>query len=103
MFLVHPHFLAFGLAGILCYTLIMQSIFWPDWAKILEQWGLTSLACIVLDRARPLLLILSQFLLLGLPLLKGLSMGAHVSALAETLGHEESLVRFSAYLQEEQV
>ncbi len=81
----------------------MQSVFWPDWAKILEQWGVKSLACIILDRARPLLLILSQFLLLGLPLFKGFSLSAHLYALADTLGHEESLVRFSVYLQEERM
>jgi hypothetical protein len=81
----------------------MQSVFWPDWAKILEQRGLRSLACIVLDRARPLFVMLAQVLLVATPLLRGLSAAPQLSALAETLGDADALSRFTAYLHEETV
>jgi hypothetical protein len=66
----------------------------------LERWGLKSLACEVMDHARPLFPLAAQMMMVGLPLFKSAPFGKDYAALMDTLGDEEHLVLFSDYLQE---
>lgn len=77
----------------------MQCHYWPDWARFLERRGLTTLACVLMEQARPLFPIAAQMMVLGFPLLKGITLGDHLSELAMMLDDEEQLAQFADYLR----
>ncbi len=69
------------------------------WAEFLERWGLRSLACEMMDHARPLFPLAAQALVLGLPLFKSTTFSPHYQALLDTLSDEERVAQFYQYLQ----
>ena len=78
----------------------MQRNYWPTWRNILARWGLVSPACILLDVTRPLLPLISQTMVLGMPLLKGAAFGHAYEALSAMIGDADECRQFVSYLQE---
>ena len=77
----------------------MQQNYWSDWENILSRWGLKSAAHLVLTQARPLLPMVAQLMILGLPLFKSLSLGKQFSALLKTMSDDEEIRQFSSFLK----
>lgn len=86
----------------LCYTLCMQHAYWFKWDSFLSRWGLKSLTCILLDTARPLLPLFAQVMVLGSPLMKGISTAAGYEALVDLLDDEASVSQFADFIKERQ-
>lgn len=84
----------------LCYTLFMEYNHWLAWKKFLERNGLTTLVRELLANARSAVVIISQLMVLGLPIFKISSWGDAYSALVTTLGDREKLDEFSDFLME---
>jgi len=53
-----------------------------------------------MDLTQPLLPVVAQMMILGLPLFKGAAMGQSYEALVNTLGDVDALNQFRDYLQE---
>lgn len=78
----------------------MQHTYWPSWRKFLSCRGLVSPTCVLMDLTQPLLPVVAQMMILGLPLFKGAAMGQSYEALVNTLGDVDALNQFRDYLQE---
>jgi len=81
----------------------MQKAFWPSWEKSLTRWGMELLAPILLEHARPLMLMAGQMMFLGLPLFNPSSFNAQYTAILELLEDESLAVQFSQYLRREEI
>jgi hypothetical protein len=81
----------------------MQTTYWSDWKNLLNQWGLKTLACAMLDHTRPLLPIAAQMMILGSPLFKSASLAVRYNALIELLGDEDCILQFADYLHEDMI
>jgi hypothetical protein len=81
----------------------MQSdhTFWPEWARLLQHWGMDELAAALLESAGPLTFFLAQLVYVGQPLFgRGLP-GSRLHALANLLENQEESRSFVSYLREE--
>ncbi|MCJ7695385.1 MAG: hypothetical protein MUO40_08135 [Anaerolineaceae bacterium] len=73
----------------------MDNALFDDWAGFLKHWGLTKTAIILLDGARPLHILLSQFLLMGQGLIRPFISTGRLQALVNVLeveGTSQALV-----------
>lgn len=77
----------------------MQQKYWSEWENTLSRWGLKSTAHLLLTQTRPLLPMVAQFMILGLPIFKSLSLGNQYSALLKTMSDEEEVRQFSNFLK----
>jgi len=78
----------------------MQRSYWRAWEKILKQWGLKHLVCALLDDARPLIPVVNQIMLIGLPLFKMTPLRSHYQILIETLDDDAQITKLSEFLHE---
>lgn len=81
----------------------MQSKYWPEWKRYLNDRGLASLASALLVSTRPLLPLFAQVMVLGQPFSRVLSVGEPYQAVIELLSDADDAGRFSQYLQGEGV
>ncbi|MFN2302978.1 MAG: hypothetical protein ACK2TV_04525 [Anaerolineales bacterium] len=77
----------------------MENCYWTEWERFLAHRQMKSFACSFLAQTRPLLPILAQFMVIGFPIFKALPLGGMYSALMDTFGDEDTLVRFTRYLE----
>ncbi len=75
--------------------------FWPEWAHILHQWGLSETVAALLDAAGPLNMILAQFVFAGQPFLGQVVAKERLTALAGLFEDQEETRSFAAYIREE--
>lgn len=87
----------------ICYTDLMQKdrSFWPSWAHILQQWGLTELAAVLLEAAGPLHIFLAQMMYAGRPFLGQMASEERLSALVSLFENQEESRSFAAFIREE--
>ena len=87
----------------LCYTDDMQSdrSFWPDWARFLQQRGLSEIVAALLDAAGPVHLILANLVYAGQPLISQVMSGPRLQALASLFENQSESKSFAAFLREE--
>jgi len=84
----------------LCYTLSMERTYWPAWEKFLNRYGLIPLVRGLLSNGRSLVMLLSQVMVLGVPMVRSFSWGHEYMELVEILGEGEKLDAFSKFLME---
>jgi len=77
----------------------MDNALFDDWAGFLRDWGLTKIAIILLDGARPLHLLFSQFLLMGQGIIRPFSQSGRMQALANVLEEEGASQAFLEHLR----
>jgi len=76
----------------------MESHYWNVWKRQLIRWDMNPFVCDFLRYARPILPLVSQLLVVGLPLVKPLSIGTHYQALIETLADDMRLAQLTNFL-----
>lgn len=81
----------------------MQKSFWPGWEKSLTRWGMKLLAPILLEHARPLMLVAGHMMFLVLPLFTTPSSKAQSTAILELQEDESLTLQFSQFLQGEEL
>lgn len=88
---------------ILCYTHTMQPEreYWPEWAQLLQRWGMKELAALLLESAGPLTFFLAQLVYIGQPLFGERASARRFSALANLFENQEESRSFAAFLREE--
>ena len=84
----------------ICYTLFMAHTYWLAWEKFLKKNGLKPLAESLLVDARSLVILLSQVMVIGLPLVRSTAWYGGYQALFDTLTDSERLLAFSDFLTE---
>lgn len=77
----------------------MENCYWAEWEHFLARRQMKSFACSFLTQTRSLLPILTQLMMIGLPLFKGVNRGEMYTAMLDTLGNEDKLLDFTRYLQ----
>ena len=75
--------------------------FWPEWAHILQQWGLSEVAAALLEAAGPLNVLLAQVVFAGQPLLSQVVSTERLEALAGLFEDQEETRSFAAFIREE--
>ena len=87
----------------LCYTDSMQKerSFWPEWARFLNQWGLTELAAALLEATGPLSLFLAQAVYAGRPFFGQIVPEERLKALVSLFENQEESRSFAAFIREE--
>jgi hypothetical protein len=75
--------------------------FWPEWAHILQHWGLTELVAALLEAAGPLSVFLAQLVFAGQPILGQIVPDGRLVALASLFEDQEEVRSFAAYIREE--
>jgi hypothetical protein len=75
--------------------------FWPEWAHILQQWGLSEVVAALLDAAGPLNVFLAQVVFAGQPLLDRVVSKERLDALANLFEDQEETRSFAAFIREE--
>jgi hypothetical protein len=87
---------------ILCYTGIMlpDRNLWPDWARILQRWGMQNLASFFLEAGGPVNVLAAQVIYLGQPFLKGVAPSNNLRALAALLEDQDAARQFAVFLRE---
>lgn len=74
-------------------------VFWKDWVRFLDRWGLKQAASVMLDAASPVGIIAAQFIHASQPFFA--RPGGQWEALANLLEDQEASRSFAAYLQQE--
>lgn len=77
--------------------------YWPEWARLLQQWGMKELAAVLLESAGPLTFFLAQLVYLGQPLLGGMGSGNRMAALARLFEDQTESRSFALYLREDKL
>ena len=87
----------------LCYTDSMQKerSFWPEWARFLNQWGLTELAAVLLEATGPLNLFLAQAVYAGRPFFGQGIPEERLKAFVSLFENQEESRKFAAFIREE--
>jgi hypothetical protein len=75
--------------------------FWPEWARILQQYGLTELAAALLEAAGPLNVFFAQVVFIGQPFLNQVVPEERLMALASLFEDQEETRSFAAFIREE--
>jgi hypothetical protein len=75
--------------------------FWPEWARILQQYGLTELAAALLEAAGPLNVFVAQVVFIGQPFLNQVVPEERLMALASLFEDQEETRSFAAFIREE--
>lgn len=75
--------------------------FWPEWARFLQQWGMTEIVAALLEGAGPVNLLLAQAVFAGRPFLGQALSPESQAALAQLLEDREESRSFAAYIREE--
>jgi hypothetical protein len=75
--------------------------FWPEWARILQQYGLTELAAALLEAAGPLNVFVAQVVFIGQPFLNQVVPEERLTALASLFEDQEETRSFAAFIREE--
>jgi len=70
-----------------------------EWAGFLKRWGLTKIAISLLGGAQPVLLLLSQLLIIGSPFITSRDHGDQLSPFIAMLEDEQASAQFARYLQ----
>ena len=87
----------------LCYTEAMPSdrSFWPEWARLLHQWGVRDVVIVLLEAASPVHLVLANLVYAGQPFFNQWVAGERVRALANLFEDQDESKSFAAFLREE--
>ncbi len=75
--------------------------FWPEWAQVLRQWGLTELVAALLEAAGPLSVLLAQMVFASQPLFDQVVPQERITALASLFEDQEESRSFAAFIREE--
>ncbi len=75
--------------------------FWPEWARILHQWGITDLVAALLEAAGPLNVFLAQAVFAGRPFLGQVVSAERLEALGSLFEDQEEARSFAAFIREE--
>jgi hypothetical protein len=75
--------------------------FWPEWARLLQQSGLTEFAAALLVSAGPLNILVAQILYAGRPFLGQSLSTEHFNALVNLFEDQEEGRLFAAFIREE--
>ncbi len=75
--------------------------FWPEWARILHQLGLSEMVAALLDAAGPLNVFLAQLVFAGQPFLSQVVSQERLDALAGLFEDQEEARSFAAFIREE--
>lgn len=75
--------------------------FWPEWARFLQQWGMTELAAALLEGTGPINLFLAQAVFAGRPFLGRRFSEEQVAALASLFEDHDEGRSFAAFIREE--
>ena len=75
--------------------------FWPEWAHILHQWGLSDLVAALLEAAGPLNVFFAQAVFAGQPFLIQVVSKERLTALASLFEDQEETRSFAAFIREE--
>jgi hypothetical protein len=78
--------------------LIMNRAFWSDWESFLTRWGIKPLTAVILNSARPILPVLGQLMMIGVPFLNVFSIGEQYTALVDTLNDEDEVRQFTQFI-----
>ena len=78
----------------------MERTYWLVWEKFLKENGLKPFVSGLLVDARSLVIVLSQVMVLGLPLVSSTSWHGGYEAMIDTLSSSERLDAFSDFLME---
>ena len=75
--------------------------FWPEWAHILQHWGLSEMVAALLEAAGPLNVFLAQVVFAGQPFLNQVVSTERLAALAGLFEDQEEARSFAAFIREE--
>lgn len=75
--------------------------FWPEWARFLQQWGLTELVAALLEGTGPVSVFLAQVVHAGRPFLGQAVSAERLAALAGLFEDRDESRLFAAYIREE--
>ncbi len=75
--------------------------FWPEWARILQQYGLSELVAALLEAAVPLNVFFAQVVFAGQPFLNQFVAEERLAALANLFENQEETRSFAAFIREE--
>ncbi len=76
-------------------------IYWPEWARLLQQWGMDEFAAVLLESAGPLTFFLAQLVYLGQPMFGGGTSNGQMVALARLFEDQNESRSFATYLRED--
>lgn len=77
----------------------MQSTYWIAWKEQLIRWNMRPFVRGLLLHAKPLIPLVSQLMVVGLPLFKVSPMGSQYWALVNTLSDDASLEQLAEFLK----
>ncbi len=75
--------------------------FWPEWAHLLQRWGVAEFAALLLEAAGPLNLLFAQAVFAGHPFLSQIIPEERLQALAGLFEDQGESRSFAAFLREE--
>lgn len=77
----------------------MQSTYWIAWKEQLIRWNMRPFVRALLLHAKPLIPLVSQLMVVGLPLFKVSPMGSQYRVLVNTLSDDASLEQLAKFLK----
>ena len=83
--------------------MIADHPFWEIWAKTLRRWGMHGLAVSLLEAAGPLTMLGAQLIYLSQPVLRSITPGRQIDALATMLDNPAETQQFIVFLRENSV
>ncbi len=75
--------------------------FWPEWARFLQQSGLSEIVAALLEAAGPLNILLAQMVQAGQPLLSQVIAQERLQALVTLFEDQEESRSFATFIREE--
>lgn len=78
----------------------MERTYWQAWEKFLNEYGLKPIVSGLLVEARSLVILFSQVMVVGLPLVASTSWRRGYEAMITTFSSGDRLDAFSAFLRE---
>lgn len=73
-----------------------------EWANFLKSRGLKDLALTLIEHAKPLILLMSQFMYLGFAFVKPFGFSKHLNTMAFLLEDDQAIDTFIGYLEKGQ-
>jgi hypothetical protein len=80
----------------------VERSFWPEWAKVLQRWGIDGVAAVLLESTGPFSILLAQLVYLGQPFFQQNVMGGQVQAVTHLLDDPKEKQAFVSFLREEE-
>ena len=81
------------------YIMNAEDSLFIEWANFLKSRGLKDLALTLIEHAKPLTLLMSQFMYLGFAFVKPFGFSKHLNTMAFLLEDDQAIDTFIGYLE----